>query len=107
MEGDRNQWFFAAGRYFRARIAANRSKPKDGARDRIIQTATAYGVDWFTMRLVLSADIPDGLHAVKRYSLGELIQAHASLDALEGMRELQRQRSERDQRHKKAARGGR
>ena len=57
------------------------------------------------MRLILSTDLPCGLHDVKRFSLGEMIQHHAALDAFDDLRELERQRRERERKHKQA--GGR
>jgi len=59
------------------------------------------------MRLVLSKDIPDGLHAVKRYTLGEIVASHAALDALDDMKDLERRRMERDRRHRSATKGTR
>ena len=102
MEGDRSQRFFAAIRYFDD--LAKKDRAKDGARKRITSKAKRYGVNWLKMRIVLSSDIPDGMNAVRGYSLDDLIVAHASLDAMESLRELERERSKREARHRKAAR---
>lgn len=53
------------------------------------------------MRIVLSPDIPDGMNAVRGYSLGDLVGAHAALDAMESLRKLERDRAKRDARHRK------
>ena len=53
-------------------------------------------MNWFLWRIVLAPEIPDGLRDVRCYSLRDLVEAHAALDAVEAIREYQRQRAETD-----------
>lgn len=95
MEGGRSQQFFASSRYFLSRIEQGKEQDKDYPRDKIVSDAIPYGVDWFKMRIVLSSDICDGMVQVRSYSLAELVEAHASLDALDKMRQLDAERQKR------------
>lgn len=45
------------------------------------------GVDWWTWRIVVSADIPDGLADIRqRWSFADLLDAHIVLDTMEAAR---------------------
>lgn len=54
---------------------------------RAVERAAEHGVDWWTWRVVLSRDIPDGLAQVRStWSFIDLYEAHVVLDTLEELR---------------------
>lgn len=55
-----------------------------------------YGVNWWLWRLATSRDIPDSYAQVRNMSFPAAVEAHAVIDALDSMREVQKQRAETD-----------
>jgi len=62
---------------------------------RAAERAAADGVDWWTMRIVASDLIPDGLADVRyRWTFADTVEGHMALDVLEEAREQRRREAE-------------
>ena len=52
-----------------------------------MERAAEHGVDWWTWRVVLANEIPDGLAELRTtWTFSDLYEAHVVLDTLEALR---------------------